>query len=367
MGRALASRTFRAGSAVDDWASADHASRVKLIIQIPCFNEEETLAVTLRALPREVPGFDAVEWLVIDDGSRDNTVAVARENGVDHVVRVPTNRGLANGFRTGLRACVQLGADVIVNTDADNQYCADDIQHLVRPIVQGDADMVIGARPIADTAHFSRKKKLLQKLGSFVVRVASSTEVADAPSGFRAVSRDAAKRLNVFSDYTYTLETIIQAGHQRLRVVSVPIRTNEDLRPSRLLKSISSYVRYSAVTIVRVFLAYKPFRFFGVPGFLALLAGFGLGLRFLYAQFVLGQGGHVQSLILASILMGAGTLLVLLALIADLISVNRKLLEKVDLRLADIEEQLEVRSLIEPHALDAVPVGGEPVRLTRTA
>ena len=327
----------------------------KLIIQIPCFNEEQTLGVSLRELPRQVPGFDVVEWLVIDDGSRDRTVEVARTHGVDHIVRVPTNRGLANGFRTGLRACVQLGADVIVNTDADNQYCAADIPALTQPLLNGEADMVIGARPISQTEHFSWRKKVLQVLGSFVVRLASNTAVADAPSGFRAISREAAKRLNVFSDYTYTLETIIQAGHQRMRVVSVPIRTNADLRPSRLLKSISSYVRYSAITIVRVFVAYKPFRFFGVPGILAVLAGLAIGIRYLVLFFSEGGAGHVQSLILSAILLGGGTSLILLALIADLISVNRKLLEKVDTRLADIEEQLEVTSLVDkqqPHHAD---------------
>jgi glycosyltransferase involved in cell wall biosynthesis len=309
----------------------------KLIIQIPCFNEEQTLGIALAALPKKVEGFDVVEWLVIDDGSVDDTVGVALKNGVDHVVRVPGNRGLANGFRTGLRACVQLGADVVVNTDADNQYNADDIPALVAPILAGKADIVVGARPIADTAHFSWRKKLLQHLGSFVVRVASKTKVADAPSGFRALSKEAALKLNVFNDYTYTLETLIQAGHQRLRVASVPIRTNADLRPSRLLKSITSYVRFSATTIVRTFIAYQPFRFFGLPGFLSLAAGGALGLRFVYFYLTSGGGGHVQSLILASILLGSGMLLVLLAVLADLISINRKLLEKVDLRLAELE------------------------------
>lgn len=312
----------------------------KLIIQIPCFNEEETLPIALQALPREVPGFDAVEWLVIDDGSRDDTVAVALAHGVDHVVRVPTNRGLANAFRTGLRACLRLGADVIVNTDADNQYDARDIPALTSPILRGEADIVIGARPISEIAHFSWRKKLLQKIGSWVVRVASQTEVQDAPSGFRAISRESARRLNVFSDYTYTLETLIQAGHQRLQVRSVPIRTNADLRPSRLLKSISSYVRYSAITILRTFVAYKPFRFFGIPGLVALVLGVGVGARFTW-HFVLGDGtGKVQSLILAAILLGLGFLLLLLALIADIIAVNRKLLEKIDHRLCELEDRL---------------------------
>jgi glycosyltransferase involved in cell wall biosynthesis len=312
----------------------------KLIIQIPCFNEEQTLGVTLAALPREVAGFDAVEWLIVDDGSRDGTVDVARAHGVDHIVRVPTNRGLANAFRTGLRASIRLGADVIVNTDADNQYDARDIPALTAPVLAGDADIVVGARPIASIEHFSWRKKLLQKLGSWVVRVASKTDVADAPSGFRAFSREAAKRLNVFNDYTYTLETLIQAGHQKLVVKSVPIRTNEDLRPSRLLKSITSYVRFSTLTILRTFVAYKPFRFFGVPGVLSIVAGLFLSGRFLFYFLTESGSGKVQSLILAAILFGAGFLLVLVALVADLISVNRKLLEKVDQRVADLEDQL---------------------------
>ncbi|MFZ9889648.1 MAG: glycosyltransferase family 2 protein [Myxococcota bacterium] len=326
----------------------------KLIIQIPCFNEEESLPIALADLPREVPGFDEVEWLVVDDGSRDDTVAVALANGVDHIVRVPTNRGLANAFRTGLRACLRLGADVIVNTDADNQYDARDIPKLTAPILQGDADLVVGARPISQIAHFSWRKKLLQKIGSWVVRAASQTDVEDAPSGFRAISREAARRLNVFSDYTYTLETLIQAGHQRLKVCSVPIRTNEDLRPSRLLKSISSYVRYSAITILRTFVAYKPFRFFGVPGLVSLLCGVGVGARFTW-HFVAGDGtGKIQSLILAAILLGLGFLLLLLALIADIIAVNRKLLEKIDHRLYELEDRVSAASAQVP----SLPVHG---------
>ena len=285
-------------------------------------------------------GFDTVEWLVIDDGSTDRTVEVARANGVDHVVRVHGNRGLANAFRTGIQASLDQGADVIVNTDADNQYCAADIPKLTAPVLAGEAEMVIGTRPITAIAHFSFQKKLLQKLGSWVVRTASHTPVADAPSGFRAFSREAAQRLNVFSDYTYTLETIIQAGWQRMRVVSVPIRTNADLRPSRLLKSITMYVRASAVTIVRVFVAYRPFHFFGIAGGLSVAGGLAIGLRFLWFYFN-GQGtGHIQSLILTAVLLITGFLLLMVALLADLVSVNRKLLEKIDLRVAQIEERL---------------------------
>jgi len=312
----------------------------KLVIQIPCFNEEETLPITLDALPRSVDGFDVVEWLVIDDGSTDRTVEVAREHGVDHVVRVHGNRGLANAFRTGIQASLRCGADVIVNTDADNQYCADDIPKLTAPVLAGQAEMVIGTRPISAISHFSLQKKILQKVGSGVVRAFSHTHVADAPSGFRAFSRDAAQRLNVYSDYTYTLETIIQAGWQRMRVVSVPIRTNADLRPSRLLKSIAMYVRASAVTMIRSFVAYRPFHFFGIAGVLSLAGGLALGGRFLWFYWSGHGGGHVQSLILTAVLLITGFLLVMVALLADLVSVNRKLLEKVDLRVAGLEERL---------------------------
>ena len=315
-----------------------------LVIQIPCFNEEGTLPITLKQLPRQVEGFDKVLVMIIDDGSKDRTVEVALENGADHVVRVGGNRGLANAFRTGLREALKLGADVIVNTDADNQYQADDIPKLTAPILAGEAEIVIGARPISTTEHFSAKKKFLQKLGSWVVRIASGTTVADAPSGFRAFSTEAASRLNVFGDYTYTLETIIQAGWQRMRVISVPIRTNEDLRPSRLLKSIAMYVRASALTIVRSFVAYRPFHFFGFTGVVSLGLGALLGSRFLYFYFTgTGAAGHVQSLILTAILMITGFLLLVVALLSDLISVNRKLLEKIDDRLAVLEAKANQR------------------------
>ncbi len=234
----------------------------KLIIQIPCFNEEETLPLALADLPREVEGFDVVEWLVIDDGCKDRTVEVARKHGVDHFVHFKKNKGLAKGYMAGLQACLELGADVIVNTDADNQYKADDIPLLVNPILCGKAELVVGARPIDGIEHFSFMKKNLQKLGSKVVRMVSNTKVEDVTSGFRAISRDAAMRLNVFNEYTYTLETIIQAGQKNMAVVSVPIRTNPYLRPSRLMSSIPSYIRKSVVTIVRILVVYKPFRFF---------------------------------------------------------------------------------------------------------
>lgn len=302
---------------------------MKLIIQIPCYNEAATLGIALAALPREVPGFDKVEWLIIDDGCTDNTVEVALANGVDHVVRHTRNQGLARGFMNGLQACLEHGADVIVNTDADNQYNADDIPALTRPILDGRADIVIGARPIAAIEHFSPVKKLLQKLGSWVVRVASKTSIPDAPSGFRAMSRAAARRLTVFSDYTYTLETIIQAGQKNMAITSVPIRVNGDLRPSRLVKSIASYIQRSIVTIIRVFVIYRPFRFFASIGIALFTLGFVIGLRFLYKWLTVDYDGHIQSLILASSLLIIGFQTILIAFVADLLSANRKLMEEV--------------------------------------
>ena len=310
---------------------------MKLIIQIPCLDEEATLAVTLADLPRSVDGFDRVEWLVIDDGSTDGTAQLARELGVDHVVRHPVNRGLATAFMTGLDACLRLGADVIVNTDADNQYCAADIPLLTAPIVGGQADMVIGARPIDETEHFSWIKKKLQRLGSWAVRKASRTEIADAPSGFRAISRETAFRLNVFNAYTYTLETIIQAGLSNLRVLSVPVRTNGDLRPSRLVKSVTSYVRRSLVTIFRVFLVYRPLAMFFWAATVFLAAGGITGARFLY-HYLQGNGaGHVQSVVFTALCFTIGMLMLMMGFIADIISVNRKLLERIDLRLQRVE------------------------------
>jgi glycosyltransferase involved in cell wall biosynthesis len=302
---------------------------MKLIIQIPCFNEAQTLSVTLSALPRTVPGFNSVEWLIIDDGSQDNTVEVAKTHGVDHVIRHAGNKGLARAFMTGLGACLRLGADVIVNTDADNQYNADDIPALVHPILQHRAELVVGARPISTIEHFSPVKKLLQKLGSWVVRVASKTNIPDAPSGFRAMSRSAAQRLMVFNDYTYTLETIIQAGQKNMAITSVPIRVNEDLRPSRLVKSIPSYIKRSIVTIVRIFIIYRPFSFFGSIGVTLFGIGFLIGLRFVWF-YVNGVGeGHIQSLILASVFLGIGFQTLLVAFVADLLAANRKLLEDI--------------------------------------
>ena len=302
---------------------------MRLFIQIPCHNEESSLPIAFAALPKVVAGFDSVEVLIINDGSRDRTVEVARELGVHHVVGFPQNQGLAKAFMLGIRSCLERGADVIVNTDADNQYDARDIPALVAPILEGRAEIVIGARPISTIEHFSPVKKLLQRVGSNVVARVSGTRVADAPSGFRAFSREAAARLNVFSDYTYTLETIIQAGQKNMSMVSVPVRVNADLRPSRLVRSLASYVRRSMVTMLRILVIYRPFQLFLTLGSVLFLAGLGVGSRFLYF-YLNGEGqGHVQSLILAGVLLTFGFQTGLLAFIADLQSVNRRLLEEL--------------------------------------
>jgi len=300
---------------------------VKLIIQIPCYNEEATLGLTLSELPRRLPGIDQVEWLVIDDGSWDRTVAVARSCGVHHIVQLPYNQGLAKAFMAGVEAAVRAGADIIVNTDADNQYSAADIPRLMAPILKGEADMVVGARPIQNIPHFSPLKKRLQGFGSWVVRLASNTQIPDAPSGFRAFSREAALKFNVFNEYTYTLETIIQAGQRGMRVASVPIQTNADLRPSRLVKSIPSYVQRSLFTILRIFMTYRPMRFFLMAGTVPFSVGFLIGVRWLILYFGGTPRSHVPSLILAAILMLMGFQLWILGLVADLLAVNRKLLE----------------------------------------
>lgn len=310
---------------------------MKLFIQIPCFNEADVLPITLKALPREVPGFDSVEWLVINDGSTDGTAEVAQQNGVDHVVSFTKNQGLARAFLAGMDSCIKLGADVIINTDADNQYQAADIPALVAPILEGRADVVIGTRPINDIESFSMVKKALQKAGSYVVRLVSKTSIPDAPSGFRAMTREAAMRFNVFNDYTYTLETIIQAGQKNIAITSVPVRVNGALRPSRLVRSSSAYIRKSLVTIVRIFVVYKSFRFFMSVGLTALLLGLIGGVRYLY-YYATGEGaGHVQSLILSSILLGVGFQTMLTAFLADLLAVNRRLMEDVQYRVKKLE------------------------------
>ena len=305
---------------------------MKLIIQIPCLNEAETIGVTLSALPRTVDGFDTVEWLIIDDGSRDNTCEVAKEHGVDHIVEHRRHKGLARAFMSGIQECIRLDADVIVNTDADNQYNAADIPQLVAPIIAGRADIVIGARPIEEIQHFSRTKKVLQKLGSWMVRQISFTDLPDTTSGFRALTREAARRTMVFSEYTYTLETIIQAGHRKLSIESVPVRVNDDQRPSRLLKSIPSYIRQSAITLIRIYVVYRPFHFFGSIGIAFFVAGCLIGLRFVYYYFTGNGSGHIQSLILMSVLLGMGFQTILIAFVADLFSANRKILEDIRYR-----------------------------------
>jgi glycosyltransferase involved in cell wall biosynthesis len=306
----------------------------KLIIQIPCYNEELTLATTLATLPRQLPGIAQIEWLVINDGSRDRTLEVAKAQGVDHLVSFPSNQGLAKAFMAGLEASLQAGADIIVNTDADNQYCADDIPRLIAPILRGQADIVVGARPISQIQHFSPLKKLLQQLGSWVVRLASHTDIPDAPSGFRAFSREAAMRLNVFNDYTYTLETIIQAGQKGIAIISVPIRTNATvMRPSRLVRSTWSYVRRSLFTILRIFMVYRPLRFFLILGSLPFSIGFLLGTRWLILFLLGSDKPRVPSLVLAAILILIGSQLWILGLVADMMAANRKLMEDVQLRL----------------------------------
>jgi glycosyltransferase involved in cell wall biosynthesis len=291
------------------------------------------LADTLSTLPRHVPGFDRVEWLIIDDGSRDGTADVAARCGADHVVVLPQNKGLARAFMAGIEASLKAGADVIVNTDADNQYDAGSIPDLVRPIVDGTAQIVIGTRPIMQVREFSLVKKLLQRLGSAVVKIASRAPVPDAPSGFRAIHREAALRMCVFNDYTYTLETIIQAGRNNVSLMSVDVKVNPAVRPSRLVKSIPSYVRRSLFTIVRIFILYKPLRFFLTLGTLFLIPGIALGVRFLVHYLADGGAGHIQSLILTAILLVSAVLMFLAGIITDLIAANRVLLEEVRMRL----------------------------------
>lgn len=300
---------------------------MKLIIQIPCYNESETLEIALNDLPRKLDGVDEIEYLIINDGSKDNTVEVAKKWGVHHIVNFKQNKGLAQGFMAGLDGCLRNGADIIVNTDADNQYCAEDITTLIQPILDGKADMVIGARPIDQTEHFSYIKKKLQHLGSWVVRKASNTNIPDAPSGFRAFSREAAMRINVVNDYTYTLETIVQAGREKIAITSVPIRTNAELRPSRLFNSIWGYVKKSMLTIIRAYMMYKPLKCFTFLSIPPVAIGLLIGFRFLYFMAIGQAGGHVQSLILACTLIIMGFVGFMIGLVADVIAANRKILE----------------------------------------
>jgi glycosyltransferase involved in cell wall biosynthesis len=313
---------------------------VKLIIQIPCYNEEENLAETLASLPRSVPGFDALETLVIDDGSSDGTAGVARQAGATYLLRFPVHLGLARAFSAGLDAALKLGADVIVNTDADNQYRGSDVALLVQPILAGRADMVIGDRAPHRLAHFGVLKKVLQVVGSWVVRQLSGTSVPDAASGFRAFSRRAAMRLNVFTEFTYTLETIIQAGKKHIPIAHVPIVTNPETRPSRLFSRISTYLRHSVGTLIRIYALYEPLKVFFRLGALCILAGTLIGIRFLFAYLADGGAGHIQSLILASVLLIVGFQTMLSGLMADLIGGNRTLLEDTLFRVRQIELRL---------------------------
>ncbi|MFC1878494.1 glycosyltransferase family 2 protein [Chloroflexota bacterium] len=310
---------------------------IKLIIQIPCYNEAETLPGTIQALPRSIEGVDVVEYLIIDDGSQDNTVEIAKENGVHHVVRLKHHVGLAMGFMNGLEACIKLGANVIVNTDADNQYNAGDIQNLVEPILSGNADIAIGDRGVGSLKTFPPIKRLLQRLGSWIVAQTAGIKVPDATSGFRAFSRDAALRTLVLSDYTYTLETLIQAGANKLAVIYVPVQTNPQTRPSRLIRSIPQYVANSSATILRAYSTYRPLRFFFALGGVLLTGGILLGVRFVYFYFI-GQGtGHVQSVILSAVLMIVGFQILLIGLLADLVGFNRMILEEILFRIRRAE------------------------------
>jgi len=312
---------------------------VKCIIQIPCYNEAKTLPETVAALPRTLPGIDTLEFLVIDDGSSDGTAELAQTLGVHHVVRHPRNLGLARAFMTGLDNSLRLGADIIVNTDADNQYVAADIAHLVAPIVAGEAELVIGDRGVGQIAHFSPLKRGLQRLGSWVISQAAGMKVPDATSGFRALTRDAALHTLVLSSYSYTLETLIQAGAQRRAIRYVPVRTNLPTRPSRLMNNLPHYLANSTTTIVRAYTFYRPLRVFTTIGVIALLAGVAIGIRFLIAYFNGTGGGHIQSLILSAVLLIAGFQTLLIGLVADLIGANRKVMEEVLVRLRRLELQ----------------------------
>ena len=302
-------------------------NNMKLIIQIPCYNEEKTLPITFRTLPRKIDGVDKIEVLIIDDGSTDNTATVAKKLGVDHIVQHIKNKGLAETFMTGINACLVYGADIIVNTDADNQYNSEDIEKLIQPIISGEADLVIGERPIENISHFSYIKKKLQRLGSWVVRHFSGTNIPDVTSGFRALSREAALKLNVISGFTYTLETIIQAGKKNLAVTYVPIRTNEKTRDSRLFRNIFHYIKKSIVTIFRIYTMYEPLKVFFALGSSFIGIALLISFRFLYFYFSGNGQGHVQSLIFAAILFIIGFQVIVMGWLADLISMNRRLIE----------------------------------------
>ena len=317
---------------------------MKLIIQIPCLNEEKTLPHTLSELPKKIDGIDEIETLIIDDGSTDNTIEIARKHGVNHIVKFTNNKGLAEAFNAGIDACLKLGADIIVNTDGDNQYKGEDIEKLIRPILNGEADYVIGDRQVNGIPHFSFAKKKLQILGSWVVKHVSDTDVPDATSGFRALNREAALKLNVISRFSYTLETIIQAGKKNLAVTHVPIRTNEKLRESRLFRSIPGYVKRSVITIFRIYTMYEPLKTFTIIGGTIFGTGMLISLRFLYFWLTGSGGGHIQSLILSAVLMMIGFQVIMIGLVADLIGGLRRLVEDTLFRVKKIELNQEINS-----------------------
>jgi len=306
---------------------------VKLIIQIPCLNEELSLPITLEDLPKQIEGIDSIETLIIDDGSTDKTVEVAKKLGVHHVLQFTNNKGLAKAFISGINQSLKLGADIIVNTDADNQYFGGDIVKLIQPILKKDADIVVGDRQVETIRHFSPIKIFLQKFGSWVVRQLSGTEVPDATSGFRAYSRDAALQLNVVSDFTYTIETIISAGKKNLAIAHIPVKTNTKLRESRLFPSIRVYLQRSLVTMLKVYSMYRPLRLFTLAGGTTFLLGFAIGCRYLFFFFMGQTEGHIQSLILSAILLIVGFQIIMMGIAAELISVNRQLLEDIQVRI----------------------------------
>lgn len=306
---------------------------MKLIIQIPCLNEEGSLPITLKDLPKKIDGIDSIETLVIDDGSRDRTVEVARQHNVTHILQFTNNKGLAKAFMFGMNHALKLGADIIVNTDADNQYCGEDIAKLIQPILDKKADIVVGDRQVETIRHFSPIKIFLQKFGSWVVRQLSGTSIPDATSGFRAYSREAALQMNVVSDFTYTIETIISAGKKNLAVAHIPIRTNKKLRESRLFPSIQIYVRRTLVTMLKVYSMYRPLKLFTIAGGATFLLGSAIGCRYLFFFFQGRTEGHIQSLILSAILLIVGFQIIMMGISAELIAVNRQLLEDIQVRI----------------------------------
>ncbi len=311
---------------------------MKLIIQIPCYNEAETLPETVAALPTHMPGIDKIETLVIDDGSTDSTLEIAKSIGIDHIVRLPEHIGLAAGFVAGLEASLRMGADIIVNTDADNQYHAGDIQNLIEPILAGRAQIVVGDRGVATLKSFSPTKRMLQRMGSWVIAQASGVNTPDATSGFRAITRDAALRTLVLSEYSYTLETLIQAGAKRIPIEYVPVRTNPQRRPSRLMRSMPQYLSLSSATIIRAYTMYRPLRVFTTIGLLMIFLGVFLGVRFLYLNYIVQTGGGlIQSVIMSAALLIVGFQVLLIGLVADLVGFNRKILEETLYRLRRFE------------------------------